>query len=59
MMTRVLYGSSCQGSDIVRPGTTPEGEQRCSACRLGRWHTLLLDYTKIPNTGTRLTGDHS
>jgi transposase-like protein len=37
----------CHGTDIVRHGLSPEGKQRyrCWACREGRGHTFLLDYT--------------
>ncbi len=46
MMTQVLHCPSCQGTDSVRHGTTPEGKQRsrCCACpECGR--TFLLEYT--------------
>jgi transposase-like protein len=35
MITQVLHCPYCQGTDIVRHGTTPEGKQRyrCRACR--------------------------
>ena len=47
MITQVLHCPSCQGSDIVRHGTTPEGKQRyrCRECLLGRGRTFLLEYT--------------
>ena len=47
MIIQVLHCPYCQGTDIIRHGTTPEGKQRyrCRACRLGRGHTFLLDYT--------------
>ena len=47
VITQVLHGPYCQGTDIVRHGTTPEGQQRsrCRECRLGRGRTLLLEYT--------------
>ena len=47
VMTQVLHCPYCQGSDIVRHGTTPEGKQRyrCRACLLGRGRTFLLEYT--------------
>jgi transposase-like protein len=46
MITQVLHCPSCQGTDIVRHGTTSEGKQRsgCRACRLGRGRTFLLAY---------------
>ena len=45
MLTQVLYCPYCQGTDIVRHGTTPEGKQRyrCRACP-NRGRTLLLAY---------------
>ena len=47
MITQVLHCSYCQGTDIVRHGTTSEGKQRsrCRACLLGRGRTCLLAYT--------------
>jgi insertion element IS1 protein InsB len=47
MITQVLHCPYCQGTDIVRHGTTSEGKQRsrCCACRLGRGRTFLLAYT--------------
>jgi len=46
MITQVLHCPYCQGTDIVRHGTTSEGKQRyrCRACRLGRGRTFLLAY---------------
>ena len=37
MITQVLHCPYCQGTDIVRHGTTPEGKQRyrCRACPWG------------------------
>jgi len=45
MITHVLHCPYCQGTDIVRHGTTPEGKQRyrCRACP-ERERTLLLEY---------------
>jgi len=45
MITQVLHCPSCQGTDIVRHGTTPEGRQRyrCRACP-DRSRTFLLEY---------------
>ena len=45
MVTHVLHCPYCQGTDIVRHGTTPQGKQR-SRCRQCPEHsrTLLLDY---------------
>jgi transposase-like protein len=42
----------CQGIDVVRHGTTPEGKQRyrCRECQLGRGRTFLLDYTYAGQT---------
>ena len=47
MITQVLHCPYCQGIDIVRHGTTLEGEQRyrCRECLLGRGRTFLLEYT--------------
>jgi transposase-like protein len=47
MITQVLHCPYCQGTDIVRHGTTPEGKQRyrCRACREGRGRTVLLEYS--------------
>ncbi len=47
VMTQVLHCPSCQGTDIVRHGTTPEGKQRSRRreCLLGRGRTFLLEYT--------------
>ena len=47
VITQVLHCPYCQGSDIVRHGTTPEGKQRyrCRECLLGRGRTFLLEYT--------------
>ena len=46
MITHVLHCPYCQGTDIVRHGTTPEGKQRyrCRACP-ERGRTFLLEYT--------------
>lgn len=45
MMTPVLHCPSCAGTDIVSPGTTPEGKQRarCRACP-DRGRMFLLAY---------------
>ncbi len=45
MMTQVLHCPYCQGTDIVRHGTSPEGKQRycCRECLQGRGRTFLLD----------------
>src|ERR671930_368436 len=45
MMTQVVHCPYCQGTDIVRHGTTPEGKQRyrCRACP-ARGRTFLLEY---------------
>jgi transposase-like protein len=47
MITYVLHCPYCQGIDIVRHGSTPEGKQRyrCRECQLGRGRTFLLDYS--------------
>jgi transposase-like protein len=47
MITQVLHCPYCQGTDIVRHGTTPEGKQRyrCRACLEGRGRTFLLEYS--------------
>ena len=46
MITQVLHCSYCQGTDIVRHGTTSEGKQRyrCRTCLEGRGRTFLLAY---------------
>src|SRR5262244_2112221 len=46
MVTQVLPCPYCQGTDIVRHGTTPEGKQRyrCRVCP-ERGRTFLLEYT--------------
>src|SRR5947199_8045622 len=46
MITHVLHCPYCQGTDIVRHGTTPEGKQRyrCRACP-ERERTFLLEYS--------------
>jgi transposase-like protein len=46
MMTQVLHCPYCQGTDIVRHGTTPQGKQRYR-CRQCPEHsrTFLLDYS--------------
>jgi transposase-like protein len=45
MITQVVHCPYCQGTDIVRHGTTPEGKQRyrCWACP-DRGRTFLLEY---------------
>jgi transposase-like protein len=45
MITHVLHCPYCQGTDIVRHGTSPEGKQRyrCRACP-ERGRTFLLEY---------------
>src|SRR5215470_5875978 len=45
MITQVLHCPSCQGTDIVRHGTTPDGKQRyrCRTCP-ERGRTFLLVY---------------
>ncbi len=45
MITQVLHCPYCQGTDIVRHGTSPEGQQRyrCRACP-ERGRTFLLEY---------------
>ena len=47
MITQVLHCPYCQGTDIVRHGTSAEGKQRyrCRECLLGQGRTLLLAYT--------------
>ena len=47
MITQVLHCPYCQGTAIVRHGTTPEDKQRyrCRACLEGRGHTFLLEYS--------------
>jgi transposase-like protein len=47
MITQVLHCPYCQGTDIVRHGTTSEGKQRyrCRECLSRRGRTFLLSYT--------------
>ncbi len=47
MITQVLHCPYGPDTDIVRHGTTSEGQQRsrCRACRRGRGRTFLLAYT--------------
>ena len=47
MITQVLHCPYCQGTDIVRHGTSSEGKQRyrCRECREDRGRTFLLDYS--------------
>jgi transposase-like protein len=47
MITQVLHCPSCQGTDIVKHGLSPEGKQRyrCRACLDGRGRTFLLVYS--------------
>ena len=46
MILQVLHCPHCQGTDIVRHGTTRQGKPRyrCRQCREGRRRTFLLDY---------------
>ncbi|MGE3541511.1 MAG: IS1 family transposase [Candidatus Tectimicrobiota bacterium] len=46
MITHVLHCPYCQGTDIVRHGTTSEGKQyyRCRVCP-ERGRTFLSEYT--------------
>jgi transposase-like protein len=46
MIKQVLHCPYCDGIDIVRHGTTPEGKQRyrCRECP-DRGRTFLLEYT--------------
>ena len=53
MITQVLHCPYCQGIDIVRHSTTPEGKQRyrCRECQLGRgvrfcW-TILISANRL------------
>ena len=45
MITQVVHCPYCQGTDIVRHGTTPAGKQRyrCRACP-DHGRTFLLEY---------------
>jgi len=47
MIIQVLHCPSCQGSDIVKHGLSPEGKQRyrCRTCLEGCGRTFLLEYT--------------
>ena len=46
MIIQVLHCPYCQGTDIVRHGTSPERKQRyrCREWREGQGRTFLLDY---------------
>ena len=46
MITQVLHCPYCQGTDMVRHGTTSVGKQRyrCRTCLEGRGRTFLLAY---------------
>jgi len=47
MIIQVLHCPSCQETDIVKHGLSPEGKQRyrCRACLDGRGRTFLLEYS--------------
>jgi transposase-like protein len=47
MIIQVLHCPSCQETDIVKHGLSPEGKQRyrCRACLEGRGRTFLLEYS--------------
>ena len=47
MILQVLHCPHCQGTDIVRHGTTRQGKPRyrCRECREGHGRTFLLDYS--------------
>jgi transposase-like protein len=47
VIPQVRHCPYCQGTDMVRHGTTPEEKQRsrCRECLLGRGRTFLLEYT--------------
>ena len=47
MILQVLHCPHCQGTDIVRHGTTHQGKPRyrCRQCREGKGRTFLLDYS--------------
>ena len=47
MITQVLHCPSCQETDIVKHGLSPEGKQRyrCRTCLEGRGRPFLLEYT--------------
>ena len=47
MILQALHCPHCQGTDVVRHGTTRQGKQRyrCRACREGKGRTFLLDYS--------------
>ncbi|MEE9147083.1 MAG: IS1 family transposase [Candidatus Tectomicrobia bacterium] len=46
MIIQVLHCPYCKGTEIVRHGKSPEGQQRyrCRECFEGRGRTFLLDY---------------
>ena len=47
MVIQVLHCPSCQETDIVKHGLSPEGKQRyrCRTCLEGRGRTFLLAYS--------------
>jgi transposase-like protein len=47
MILQVLHCPYCQGTDIVRHGTTRQGKPRyrCRQCRERRGRTFLIDYS--------------
>jgi len=47
VITQVLHGPYCHGTDSVRHGMTAEGKSRyrCRECHRGRGRTFLLAYT--------------
>jgi len=47
MIIQVLHCPHCQGTDVVRHGTTRQGKPRyrCRECCDGRGRTFLLDYS--------------
>src|SRR4030095_11675274 len=51
MITQVVHCPYCQGTDIVRHGTTPEGKQRyrCRACP-DHGRTFLLEYASAEHS---------
>ena len=49
MMTQVLHCPYCQGTDIVRHGTTPEGKQSLSGAR--RTRSVGVGSAKNTNMG--------
>ena len=57
MITQVLHCPYCQGTDIVRHGTTPEGKQRYR-CRAVPGGAGARFSWSMPTPGNRLTSSN-